>query len=496
MTERRILHVAAEVMPLMKTGGLGDVAQALPTALRALGHDARVLMPAYGAAIEHARGAGELRVAAQWGTARLLETELPGGCPLWLYETPAFLQRGEYPYAAPDGAPWPDNAECFDQLARVAAAVADDALGLGWRADVVHGHDWHAGLLPVHLQLARVPAASVFTIHNLAYQGLFGIDVRAHLGLPAWLDHWQALEYGGLLSFMKGGLVFADRITTVSETYASEIRTAPRGEGLEGVLAERGADLVGIVNGIDTEAWDPARDPHLPAAYDADDSGGKAEARRALLAETGLEAAAGVPVVAYVGRLARQKGVDTLLAALERIVELPAAVVVLGTGETDLQRELERAAAARPGRIHAAIGFDEGLAHRVYAGADLLVMPSHYEPCGLAQLNAMRYGTIPVVHRTGGLAETVTDATENALADGSATGFQFDEVTSAALVSALQRAHELFNRPDDWRRLVTAAMHRDSSCVRSARAYATLYEEAISARRRYLPPIAGSVNGL
>lgn len=490
MAERRILHVAAEVMPLMKTGGLGDVAAALPAAQHALGHDVRVLMPGYGGAVERARAGGKLRVVAQWNRARLLETELAGGCPLWLYETPEFADRGDHPYGAADGTPWADNAQRFDEFARVAAAVADDALGVGWRADVVHGHDWHVGLLPVHLQLARVPAASVFTIHNLAYQGLFELAARARLGLPGWLEHWQALEFSELLSFIKGGLVFADCVTTVSETYAREICTPALGEGLEGVLAARGADLVGIANGVDTDLWNPARDRYLPAAYSADDPAGKATARQALLEETGLKVDATTPVIAYVGRLSQQKGIDALLAAMEDIVALPAAVVVLGSGDTRLEQELERAQARWPGRVQAIVGFDEGLAHRIYAGADMLVMPSRFEPCGLAQLNAMRYGTIPVVHRTGGLAETVDDVSEDALAQGRATGFQFDEVTPQALVEGLQRAHRLFHEPQRWQRLVLAAMRRDSSWSRSARAYDEVYEQALAGRRRYLPPPA------
>ncbi|MEX1082139.1 MAG: glycogen synthase GlgA [Halofilum sp. (in: g-proteobacteria)] len=488
MTGYRILHVAAEVTPLMKTGGLADVAQALPGALRALGHDARVLMPGYGGALKRARAVGEVRLVAHWGSARLLETELEGGCPLWLYETPEFAQRGEYPFGDAAGVPWADNAERFDEFARVAVALADDALGLGWRADVVHGHDWHAGLVPVHLQLARVPAASVFTIHNLAYPGLFDLATRARLGLPGWLEHWQALEFRELLSFIKGGLVFSDRVTTVSETYAGEICTPDRGEGLDGVLAARGADLVGIVNGIDTQAWDPAADPQVPVSFDADEPMGKAQARRALLAETDLEAGADVPVVAYVGRLAQQKGVDTLLAALDGIVDLPAVLIVLGAGEPALERGLAQAMERRPDRVRATIGFDEGFAHRLYAGADMLIVPSHFEPCGLSQLNAMRYGTIPVVHRTGGLAETVVDASETARADGSATGFQFDELTPEAVVAALARAYALFGEPERWRDLMVSAMRRDSSWSRSARAYGALYDEALDTRRRRLPP--------
>lgn len=485
--ERRVLHVAGEVVPLMKTGGLGDVAGALPDALHALGHDVRVLMPGYGGAVARARAGSTVDTVAEWDDARLLATRLPGGCPVWLYETPEFSARGEHPYDRPDATPWPDNAERFDELARVTAAIADDRLGLGWRPDIVHAHDWHTGLVPVHLLLARVPAASVFTVHNLAYQGLFPLVRRWQLGLPGWLEHWQALEFRGLFSFIKGGLVFADRVTTVSATYAREITTPAFGEGLEGLLAWRGSDLSGIANGIDTDAWNPATDPALPAHYDTDDPSGKRDCRAALLDETGLRAGARTPIVAYIGRLASQKGVDVLLGALEEINRLPAAVVVLGAGDRTLRRDLERAARARPEKVYVQSGFDEHFARRIYAGADLLVMPSRFEPCGLGQLNAMRYGTIPVVRRTGGLAETVVDTTTDTLNDGTATGFQFEVDHPDALAAALRRARALFIKPTRWHRLVANAMRRDSSWTRSAHAYAALYDEAAEARFARLP---------
>ncbi|MDZ7828629.1 MAG: glycogen synthase GlgA [Halofilum sp. (in: g-proteobacteria)] len=486
MTAERILHVAAEVVPLLKTGGLADVAGALPDALHALGHDVRVLMPGYGAAIDHARGAGPVHTVAAWDDARLLETQLPGGCRAWLYETPAFRARGDRPYDGPDHAPWPDNAQRFDELCRAATAIAADRLGLDWRPDVVHAHDWHTGLLPVHLQLARVPAASVFSIHNLAYRGLFPLGVRADLRLPGWLEHWQAMELHGELSFIKGGIAFADRVSTVSATYAQEITTHGFGEGLEGLLAHRGTALSGITNGIDTRSWDPATDPVLTTHYDADEPGGKALAREALLAETGLEAGRRTPVIAYIGRLAGQKGVDLLLAALDRLVALPAVLVVLGDGDPVLRKALSRAAKARPRRVYTQFGFDEAMARRIYAGADMLIMPSRFEPCGLSQLNAMRYGTIPVVHRTGGLAETVVDTTQATLEDGTATGFQFDGFTAAALVDAARRARDWFIKPSRWRGLVDNAMRRDSSWTRSAREYVSLYRDAREARFDHL----------
>ncbi len=484
----RVLHVAAEVQPLVKTGGLADVAGALPDALHTLGEDIRILMPGYGRALERARATARLLTIAEWPGARLLETQLPGGCRIWLYETARFNQRGASPYDDPEGVPWPDNAERFDEFARVATAIADDAVGLEWRPDVVHAHDWHTGLVAVHMQLARVPAATVFTIHNLAYQGLFPLSTRAALGLPGWLDHWEALEFDERMSFIKGGIGFADRVTTVSETYAREITTPAFGAGLEGLLAWRGKDLVGIANGIDTHLWNPARDPALPAAYDAEQPQGKREARAALLRETGLEADETTPVIAYIGRLAEQKGVDLLVEALARIIAQPAVVIVLGSGDPVLRDALKRASKARPDRVYACFDFDEAFAHRIYGGADMLLMPSRFEPCGLSQLNAMRYGTIPIVRRTGGLAETVVDTDRATLADGTATGFQFDSDDADALAATVRRACDCFLEPATWRALIDHALRRDSGWARSARAYRALYRDTLNARHRHLPP--------
>lgn len=478
----RVLHVAAEVFPLLKTGGLADVAGALPDALHAVGADVRVLMPGYGAAVEQARQAGPVRVAAEWPDGRLLQTALPGGCPLWLYETDAFAARGERPFDQSPGVPWPDNAERFDEFARVATALADNQLGLEWRADIVHAHDWHAGLVPVHMQLARVPAATVFTIHNLAYQGLFPLSTRAALGLPGWLEHWEALEFHGQLSFIKGGIAFADRVTTVSATYAEEITTPALGAGLDGLLASRRADLSGITNGIDMAAWNPATDSALPAHFDVERPQDRRTVRANLLDEVGFDVEAETPILAYIGRLAEQKGVDLLVDALEDIVALPAAVIVLGSGDPLLEDALQGVAERHPTRVHCRFGFDEAFAHRIYGGADMLLMPSRFEPCGLGQLYAMRYGAIPVVHSTGGLAETVVDTTPTTLAEGRATGFRFDGPNVTALLSALERATAHFHDAASWRRIVDCAMRRDSSWTRSAHQYLALYDNARSRR--------------
>lgn len=478
----RILHVSAEVQPLMKTGGLADVAGALPAALHRLGHDTRVLMPGYGAALERLQALGPIREHALMGSARLVEGHLPGGCPVWLLDTPSLRARGENPYVDARGRPWPDNAECFNALATTAVALAQGDAGIDWQADVLHAHDWHAGLVPVHAMLRRVPAATLFTIHNLAYQGRFPLTMLDELGLPGWLAHWQALEHDGLMSFIKGGIAFADRVTTVSRTYAEEIRTPGFGEGLDGLLRHRGDDLSGITNGIDTEVWNPKTDPALARNFDAQRPAGKRDCRAALLGEAGLVAEKDMPIIAWVGRLTRDKGADLLLRTLPELVALPAVVVILGSGDRALEQSVAAAARARKSKVRFYRGFDESLAHRVFAGADMLLMPSRHEPCGLAQLNAMRYGTVPVVHATGGLAETVTDFDAAAETGEEPTGYHFHEDKPAALLAAARRAVDCFRKPRSWRRLVVAGMRRDSSWDASARAYIDLYREIASPR--------------
>ncbi len=484
----RVLYVAAEAHPWIKTGGLADVAGALPAALRALGHDVRVLLPGYGAAIARAAelGATALQPVADDGDRALLATQTADHVPVWFDHHPAFQARLGNPYTTADGRPHPDNAEAFAAFARTAARIAGDDFGLGWQADVVHINDWHTGLVPTWLMLARVPAASVFTIHNLAFQGAFPAPIMDTLGLPAWLNHWQALAHHDELSFMKGALMFADRLTTVSATYANEILEPARGEGLDGVLRHRREHLHGIVNGIDTQVWDPATDPYIAHTYDTRATAGKGANREALCAEIGLDADSATPVMAWVGRLTTQKGADLLLSALPQLLALRACVVVLGNGEAHVERSLRAAAREHPSRVHLHVGFDEAFAHRLYAGADMLLMPSRFEPCGLAQLNAMRYGTVPVVHATGGLAETIIDADQEALARCAATGFQFHEPTAAALLARCRDAVTMFRDAPTWQALMRAAMARDSSWARSAEMHVDVYQQAQGERLRVL----------
>ena len=484
----KVLFVSSEVQPFMKTGGLADVSASLPHALAELGHDVRILMPAYGDVLDRVTDSSPV---PGWQNpligvpTRLLETRLPNSrVPVWLLEAPSFSDRPGNPYLTADGQAHADNAARFDLLARAATAVAGGFTDLAWQPDVVHCNDWQTGLIPVHMLLHRVPAATVYTVHNLGYQGLFPMDTRTELGLPAWLWHPEALEFYDHLSFMKGGAVFADRLTTVSPTYAAEIQTSAHGWGLEGLFHQRAADLTGILNGIDHRAWDPATDPHLPVHFDAADLGGKAENKARLQAEMGLAEEPDVPLLGFISRLADQKGVDLLLGALGEMLEQGVQLAVLGSGEHTYENALTRFADHYPGRVAVRIGFDEGLAHRIEAGADIFLMPSRFEPCGLNQLYSLRYGTVPVVRAVGGLADSVVDATPEHLHAGEATGVTFSGETPAALATAVARAVALYRDPGTWRRLQQTGMDRDFTWQRSAAAYVDQYAAAVDRRAR------------
>ncbi|MEA3220944.1 glycogen synthase GlgA [Immundisolibacter sp.] len=480
----RVLLAASEAYPLIKTGGLGDVVGALPAALRAVGVDARLVLPAYPAALAAVPTARAIARSALYGTPlTLLQAELPidGGRPLpvYLIQATAFERSGN-PYQDVTGQDWPDNPARFALFCRGAAALALGHLAPDWRADVVHAHDWQAGLLPALLSLEPKRPRTVFTVHNLAYQGLVAGADADTLGLPA--DWWSpdALEFYGQLALIKGGLAFADRITTVSPRYAQEIQTAEFGCGLDGLLRYRSAVLVGILNGIDTELWNPATDPALAARYDAHSLERKAIDKAALQTELGLAAEPDALLLGMVSRLVEQKGVDLLLAVLG---SLPAGVqvAVLGSGQAEYEAALTAAASQHPGQIAFKAGYDEGLAHRIQAGADAYVMPSRFEPCGLTQLYALRYGTVPIVRAVGGLADTVVDATAANLAAGRATGIVFEPASSAALAQAIQRALDLYRAGAPWRQMQLTGMAQDHSWQRAAERYLTLYQQLLAA---------------
>lgn len=480
-----ILFVTSEAVPFVKTGGLADVSGSLPPALKGAGADVRLLLPAYRSVLEHAGSperVAELTLPGVTGPAGILATELPGsGVPVWLLDCPELYDRPGGPYGDETGADWPDNALRFATLARAAVALSD-GLVADWRPQLVHCHDWQSGLVPV--LLADLPArpATVFTIHNLAYRGLFSRLDFDRLGLPESLWSMEGLEFYGDFSFLKGGLLASDWITTVSPTYAREILTPEFGWGLEGVLGKRMENLLGILNGIDTGVWDPATDPLIAENYGAGRLGGKRVNKHALQQRYGLPAEAEVPVVGFIGRLVDQKGVDLILDALPALEGEALQLVVLGSGDPKLEQRLVDAAAESPHRIGVEIGYDESLAHLIEAGSDLFLMPSRFEPCGLNQMYSQRYGTVPVVHRAGGLADTVVPVERAALEREEATGFVFTPATAQALAVALRWALLCYRQPRIWERLVHAGMARDFSWARSAEEYLALYERAIAGR--------------
>ncbi|GAB4038686.1 MAG: glycogen synthase GlgA [Rubrivivax sp.] len=475
----RVLHVAAEVYPLVKTGGLADVVAALPAALAAAGADVRLLLPGHPAvldAVKHAKPVTALGPAFGAARSTLLLARMPGtDLPVYVIDSPYLFRREGGPYQAPDGSEWPDNLQRYAFLGWAAAHLAAGELDERWLPQVVHAHDWHAAMTCAYLAAHPPTAAgSVFTVHNLAYQGVFPHDDARHLGLPARFMQPAGLEYHGQICFMKAGLKFADRVSTVSPTYAREIATAEFGAGLDGVIRSRGSDVVGILNGIDTRVWDPARDSSLAARYRADALEGKARNKAALQVEAGLAPRPEAPLLTLVSRLTSQKGLDLVLAVLPELLRHGAQLVVQGTGEPSLESAFQIAAHAHPQSVAVHVGYDEARAHRLIAGADMILVPSRFEPCGLTQLYGLRYGTVPVVRRVGGLADTVVDGE---------TGFAFGEATPFALQGALERALAAWADPPRWQALMRAGMAQDNGWDGPAREYLRLYDDAIVSRR-------------
>jgi starch synthase len=469
---RPVLSVASECAPLVKTGGLADVVGALPAALKEHGWETRTLIPGYPKVMAALGATEEVVTDADLfgGPARVL-TARAGGLDLLVLDAPHLYDRPGPPYSGPDGKDWPDNPERFAALSWVAARIAAEGAG-GWKPEVVHAHDWQAGLAPCYLATSGAGTPSLLTIHNVAFQGLVPATRLAALRLNRADFTPAGFEYWGQISLLKAGIAFADRVTTVSPTYARELRTEEFGMGLQGVLRARETALSGILNGIDMEVWDPATDPMIRARYRTPK--GKARNKRALRREVGLPDTPG-PLAVVVSRLTHQKGLDLLLEALPAFVDRGGQLAVLGSGDPDLERAFAAAAAAHP-LVAVRIGYDEGLSHRMYAGADAVIVPSRFEPCGLTQLYGLRYGAIPLVAYTGGLVDTVIDATPMALRAGVATGIQFHPITSDALAAALGRLVDLYNDPSAWSRLQTNAMRQPVGWNGSAAEYAALYE--------------------
>jgi starch synthase len=478
----RVLHVGAEIFPLVKTGGLADVLGALPQALIGAGADVRLLLPGLPAirdAVSHQKVVCE--IGPCFGAARvtLRLGRMPySKVPVYIVDSPYRYRRPGSPYQASDGSEWADNVQRFALLGWVGAQLAAGELDSGWTPEVVHAHDWHAAMSCAYIA-AHPPTqvATVFTVHNLAYQGLFPSGDFALLGLPSHFMTSSGLEYHQQLSFMKAGLKFAQRVTTVSPTYAREIATHEFGFGLDGVIRGRGTDVSGVLNGVDGAVWDPATDAGLSARYSAAKLSGKAGCKAALQAELGLTPRSEAPVFGVVSRLTSQKGLDLLLGALPGLLRHGGQLALQGTGDPAIEAAFVAAAQAHPGAVAVRIGYDEALAHRLIAGADVILVPSRFEPCGLTQLYGLRYGTLPVVRRVGGLADTVVDATDEAVQADRATGFSFDAATPAALDGAIQRAAVAYAKAARWKQLMLRAMAQDFSWHGAAQKYMTLYRQ-------------------
>ncbi|MDE2183257.1 MAG: glycogen synthase GlgA [Alphaproteobacteria bacterium] len=482
----RVLFVTAEAYPLAKTGGLADVCRALPLALMHRGIDVRLLLPGYPRAytrIERPRIVAKLPTMLGISDATLVGGVFPDtNLPVMLIDSPTLFRRGGGLYQDIEGQDWPDNAQRFAFLARVGMAVAVAETKIGWVPDVIHANDWHAGLLPLMLRQSAEPRPkTVFTTHNMAFQGNFPTDVLPSIGVSPEFLVDGGIEFYGQVSYLKAGLNYADRVTTVSPTYASEIVTPEFGCGMEGIVRARGADFSGILNGIDDALWNPATDPYLAHNYRESDISGKRACKTALQREFGLPIDPDKPLIGFVSRITHQKMADVILAALPWIAEQDAQVAIVGEGDPSLEAALTETRERYAENVALTVGYDEPLAHQLQAASDILLAPARFEPCGLTQLYALRYGTLPVVRRTGGLADTVVDATATSIADRSATGFVFDDADLESLKSAVGRALALYREPLTWRRLQIQAMSQNFSWDASAAKYAALYSDLTGA---------------
>ncbi|MCW8831519.1 MAG: glycogen synthase GlgA [Gammaproteobacteria bacterium] len=479
----KILYISSEAFPLIKTGGLADVAGSLPTALTKQSQDVRLLLPAYPEVLSKIRKNKKVSTTSYYNlSVEIIETRLPGSnIIVWLVDCPALFNRPGGPYTDKHGQAWHDNALRFAVFCHVAVDIALNKLLSNWQPDVVHCNDWQAGLVPALLSLHRKRPATVFTIHNLAYQGIFDQQTFVDLHLPEELWHINGLEFYGQLSFIKGGLAYADKITTVSPSYAREILQPEFGYSLDGLLNSRSKHLSGILNGIDEKHWNPGTDKYLEHKYNRRSLNKKSINKTELQQQLSLPVDASTMMIGMVSRLVQQKGLDIILQSLATLFTLPVQLVILGTGETHYELQLSEWAQRQPDQLKVVIGYNEPLAHRIEAASDVYLMPSTFEPCGLNQLYSLRYGNLPVVTPVGGLADTVTDASEENIKNDTANGFVINEQSPAALLSTIQRALTLYQQPEIWRQLQINAMSADFSWQASARRYISLYQQILEA---------------
>lgn len=476
-----ILFASSEARPLIKTGGLADVSSSLPAALRDLGLDCRLLLPGYPAVLERCLSLTPVAdIAAPADTpTRLLLGQMPDTrVPVYVLDAPHAFRRPGGPYQDLSGADHPDNAERFALLSRIAAQLCDPHSDLAkqvhWHPDCLHCNDWQTGLAPAYLHYAGRPTPSLITIHNLAFQGVYAPDVLPSLDLPAESFSLHGLEYYGNIAFLKAGLFYSDWITTVSPTYALEIQGDLLGMGMQGLLQQRSHQLTGILNGIDAADWNPSSDLHLAHSYTYRSLAGKRRNKAALQAELGLNENAEAPLFGIVSRLTHQKGLDWVSQVTAGILAQGGQLAILGTGEPALEAGFKQLAQQHPRSVAAFIGYDEGLSHRIEAGADLFLMPSRFEPCGLNQMYSQRYGALPIVRATGGLADSVTDGKD---------GFSFEGDSAHALWLSIERALAIYHEPKAWRRMQQNAMRKDMSWENSARTYAALYTQLVATTR-------------
>ncbi|MEO6022040.1 MAG: glycogen synthase GlgA [Burkholderiales bacterium] len=477
----KVLFVASEVYPLVKTGGLADVSASLPKALLELGIDVRILLPGYPAVLQQLSRKRKVALisnaASPFPDAHLLSALLPNfGVPLLVIDCPSLYDRDGGLYQDRNATDYADNYLRFGLLSHVAALLGNDHSPLTWRPDIIHCNDWQAGLAPAYLHFTPgARPATITTIHNLAFQGIFPPETLSELALPADSFQIEGIEYYGNLSMLKAALFYSDKITTVSPTYAQEIQHEPLGMGLQGLLATRQQDLVGILNGIDEAAWDPIRDSHITQHYDAKHLYNKNVNKTALQQRAGLRIDSAAPLFGIVSRLTHQKGIDLIIDIIPQLMEWGCQLAVLGSGDATNQNALMAYANQYPGQLAVTIGYDEKLSHLMTAGNDIFLMPSRFEPCGLNQMYSQRYGSPPVVHATGGLVDSVTDCTEATLRSQQASGFVFDDMSAQGLLGAVKRSLDCYRDDNIWPTLQRAGMARDFGWNASAARYVALY---------------------
>lgn len=480
----KILFVSSEAFPLAKTGGLGDVAGSLPAALLKMSQDIRLLMPAYHGVLNKVKSCKLIASTKYYNLpVQIIETRLPGSNVIvWLVDCPAAFDRPGGPYTDNHGESWHDNALRFAILCLAAVDISVNRLLIGWQPDIVHCNDWQTGLIPALLSLHRKRPATIFTIHNLAYQGIFKAQTFIDLNLPEELWHMDGLEFYGQMSFIKGGLAYADHITTVSENYAAEILEAEYSYGLDGLLKHRSEHITGILNGIDEKYWNPGTDKFLTQKYNKRSIDKKQLNKTALQQQLNLPVNVTLPMVGMISRLVSQKGFDIILQGIEDLLALPLQLVILGTGEIHFEMQLSEWAERYPKKLKVIIGYDEQLAHRIEAASDIYMMPSTFEPCGLNQLYSLYYGTLPVVTSVGGLADTVINASDKNIDNNTANGFVLTEHSAKDLIITMHKVLAMYKDRNKWRQLQLTAMSNDFSWKVSAEKYVDLYTSILMSR--------------